>query len=176
MISQQTNKQCSSTLLEEYTQFLRMVKQYSPHTVLAYKKDILDLFHEVTIPLQQISRQHIRQHLQHLQQQRNLNSNSLARHISSLRQWFGFLKDINVISKNPMSIFHSHKKILKLPHFLSQKKNQIAVGSIVHFHLHFHFFFNKPHPHKCYPLQRTIFANESSDHRRNVVRTWITNL
>ena len=96
-------------------------KKYSKNTVISYKND-LDLFSIFLMEqgiddVKLIDYQIIRKHLNFLYEKKYSNR-AIARHISSLRSFFKYLKKNNFIDVNPMTLISNPKQEKKLPKIL----------------------------------------------------------
>ncbi|MBM4174628.1 MAG: tyrosine recombinase XerC [Ignavibacteria bacterium] len=98
---------------------------YSHHTISAYKKDIeifLDFLKESSIEkLELIGEKTIRRFLLHLGTY-NYSRTTISRKLSSLRSFFDFLLQNDLIAINPVSNISNPKFSRKLPKFIEQKE------------------------------------------------------
>lgn len=108
--------------LREYKQYMIVEKGYSHHTVENYERDILDFIDFVTkkykvVDMDDIIKDHINHYLKELHNR--LQSSSVDRHMTSLKQYYVFLAKENIIQENVMSSFEMSKKSKYLPEVLS---------------------------------------------------------
>lgn len=111
--------------IDEYLTYIRAEKNFSPHTVLAYKKDLnsfLDFLQselKVKITPDFIHRNNIKNFLIHLSQE-SFDPSSIERKLSALRSFFNFLQKKLKIKSNPTLSLKGPKRKRRLPLILSQ--------------------------------------------------------
>lgn len=107
--------------LDKFITHLRVERNYSPHTLVAYKgdlksfinflkKDKIDSFHKV-------DRLEVRKFLAHLAG-KNFEKSTIARKLSSIRSFFVFLTREKIIAQNPTIHIPTPKRMKKIPSFL----------------------------------------------------------
>lgn len=105
-----------------FLDYLEGVKQASPHTLRAYRRDLkIFLEHLAMIKIEdpeKIKRVHIRGFLAKLHKKEHKPS-TLNRILSTLRSFFRFLLRQEVLLQNPMELMGSPKQPKNLPRFLS---------------------------------------------------------
>ena len=69
------------------------------------------------------------EYTKHLKEEKNLNSTSINRHLSSLRSFYNFLIIKNKISTNPFKLVKGPKKENKLPNYLKYSEFEDMVNS-----------------------------------------------
>ena len=112
-------------LIEEYISYITNEKHYSINTIINYKTD-LDLFYIFYVEnkinsINDIDYQIIRKFLNYLVDNKYSNK-AMARHISSLRSFFKYLKKNNIIDNNPMTLISNPKVEKKLPKVVYNKE------------------------------------------------------
>jgi integrase/recombinase XerC len=111
--------------MDEYLTYMRAEKNFSPHTVLAYKKDLLSFLDflqselKVKITPDFIHRNNIKNFLIHLSQE-SFDPSSIKRKLSTLRSFFNFLQKKLKIKSNPALSLKGPKRKRRLPLILSQ--------------------------------------------------------
>lgn len=105
----------------DFLHFERKVKLASSHTVKALTGDIhaflLWCARKTVLPYKLTTR-HVRAYLQDLHQAR-YSSKTINRHMSSLRDFFGWLQQHDIKAENPMAVMSSPKIEKKLPRTMS---------------------------------------------------------
>ena len=116
-----------SNLIEHISNFLEKLAAedgLSLNTILSYGKD-LELFakflSEQKIGYENVNEQCLKDYLCKLDQQ-NLRSTSIARKISTLKSFYKFLENENLIKINPTLLLFAPKPEEKLPKFLSEEE------------------------------------------------------
>ena len=105
--------------LTAFTDWLRVERGYSPHTVDAYRRDVAEFFRSIeagTDPAA-ISRPHVQAYLSSLY--RANSSSSVARKMSSLRTFFRYLSREGHLSHDPLSGVAGPKIGRHIPVFLT---------------------------------------------------------
>jgi len=107
--------------IKKFLQYLEIERNFSSHTLRAYKTDLEDFLHFLDKQgihhLDNISTQHIRSYLVSLMQA--LRRRTVNRRLSSLRSFFKFLLRKGYIKKHPVEAIFSPKLEKDLPQFLT---------------------------------------------------------
>jgi integrase/recombinase XerC len=119
--------------LEAFLRHLLEVRQVSPHTLRAYKRDLADLLETLAQGGQppqprQIRAAPLRLHLGSLSD-RGLGPTTLARHLSSMRSFFRFMEERGLIENNPASGLRGPRKKRRLPRYLEEAEVEALLGS-----------------------------------------------
>lgn len=118
----------------EYLGQLREVRQVSPHTLRAYDRDLQRLFDflsEDGAPLPAagaIPSARLRLHLARLAQD-GLAGTSLARHLSTLRSFFGWLEEEKRIPANPAAALRGPRRRRTLPRYLEEDEVEALLAA-----------------------------------------------
>lgn len=120
--------------VNDFHQYLRFEKRYSPHTLTAYKKDLAQftsyISGEFSIEdLKSITHFHIRSWLASLKDD-NQNPRTINRKISSLNSLYKYLLKKQLVTKNPVKQIHSQKLSQRLPSFLKEQETEILMGEL----------------------------------------------
>lgn len=94
-------------LLHKFIEYLSMEKNYSPHTITAYRKDIGDFFEFVLKNYQtknpkEIEYVYVRSWVVSLNEKK-ITSRSINRKITSIRSFYAFLQKIQEVDKSPLA-------------------------------------------------------------------------
>ena len=122
--------------IEKYLEYLRAVKNSSPHTVLNYGKDLQQFAAYLAPPeekipaLAEITHQIIREYVGHLHSQ-GLQKSSIARKLASLRSFFKYCVRQGMLKENPARLVPTPKLPKRVPSVLSAEEmsgflNQLA--------------------------------------------------
>jgi integrase/recombinase XerC len=110
-------------LLVRFQEHLKSERRASPHTVLAYGRDVAALLEYTrgkrrgAATIADIDKLLLRSFLGELS--RTVSSTTIARKLASVRTFFGWLEREGLVKKNPASALASPKLRRKLPTFLS---------------------------------------------------------
>src|SRR5262249_246353 len=125
--------------IQKYLEYLRSVRNSSPHTVLNYGKDLEQFVAYLSPPgvsapaVPDITHQVIREYVGHLHAQR-LQKSSIARKLASLRSFFKFCVRENILKENPARLVPTPKLPKRVPSVVSAEEmngflNQLAAHS-----------------------------------------------
>ncbi|MFA6151099.1 MAG: tyrosine-type recombinase/integrase [Chitinophagaceae bacterium] len=124
-----------SQYFDDYKHFLRFEKRYSPHTLIAYTKDLeqfstylQDNYPDTGLP--EISHLHLRGWLVDLKDKTQHSARSLNRKISSISGYFKFLMRNSLTKKNPTTLVHSMRLPERLPTFLKETETEFLMEEI----------------------------------------------
>jgi integrase/recombinase XerD len=106
-------------LIQEFSDYLRIEKRNSPHTVSAYRRDLNRFSTELAgQKADSVTTADIRGFLLSLREQ-GLSSASVARSLSSIKSFFKYLNQDKQFQGNPAEILETPKRWRKLPDVLS---------------------------------------------------------
>ena len=125
--------------IQKYLEYLRSVRNSSPHTVLNYGKDLQQFAAYLCPPgvptpaVADVTHQIIREYVGHLHSQK-LERSSIARKLASLRSFFKFCVREGMLKENPARLVPTPKLPKRLPSVLSAEEingflNQLALGT-----------------------------------------------
>lgn len=111
--------------VESYLNYLQHEKRYSPHTVTAYRTDLVqfDEYIEQTYEMkpEEAKYVHIRDYIVHMMED-EVGANSIGRKLSSLRGFYKYLYRQKIIPTSPMSLIKAPKTPERLPVFIDEEK------------------------------------------------------
>jgi len=111
--------------VESFLIYIEHEKRYSPHTVLAYRTDLLHFtdFLEHTFELQPEAAKHIhiRDYIVRLMDEQ-IGASSIGRKLSSLRSFYKYLHRRKIITGSPMTMIKAPKVPARLPVFVDEEK------------------------------------------------------
>ncbi len=108
------------TYLKDFVESLKIEKNSAPLTLKSYAKDIegfIDFLNNDILALKKVSHLNLREYLALLKEQKYARS-TIARKISSIRSFLGFLKKQGVLENNSWELVSIPKRERKLPKFL----------------------------------------------------------
>ena len=110
--------------LQKYLEKLNYERNYSAETIENYQRDIvafLNFLKENNYNYRSIKKETIREYLKLMDSLHYTNS-TISRHLSSLRGFYTFLVNENVVEANLFSLIDNPKKEKKLPNFLNSEE------------------------------------------------------
>ena len=112
-------------IIQNFLDYLKFQKRYSPHTITSYQNDLSTFFDFLQIqfgetPLPDIKTTFIRSWLAELKQQ-GMESKSINRKISTLKSFFKYQLRQQTIAVSPMTAIISLKISKRLPQFVHKK-------------------------------------------------------
>src|SRR5258705_8076447 len=113
--------------IEKYLEYMRSVRNSSPHTTLNYGKDLQQFAAYLAPPeekipaLAKISHQIIREYVGHLHSQ-GLQKSSIARKLASLRSFFKYCVREGILKENPARLVPTPKLPKRIPSVLSAEE------------------------------------------------------
>lgn len=119
-------------LSDQFLNYLSDQKQYSPHTIANYKRDIQLFFDAPMIDqraMATLDRHSIKTYVQWVARQ-DYHPRSIARFISSLRSFWTYLVDQQHIDQNPWLQMDIPKQPKRLPYVISEDEMMYYLDSI----------------------------------------------
>ena len=108
-------------IIQEFSDYLRIEKRNSPHTVSAYRRDLSRFSAELAgQKVDSVTTADIRDFLISLREQ-GLSPASVARSLSSIKSFFKYLCQDKQFQNNPAEILETPKRWRKLPDVLSSE-------------------------------------------------------
>lgn len=107
-------------LLNKYLEYLTVQKNYSDYTISSYHNDITDFYtfcKENSIFYLDITYSESKKYLMYLYEEKKEKSTSVSRKISSIRSFYRYLNNQNVVKSNPFQLLNLPKKEKKLPRY-----------------------------------------------------------
>ncbi|NIM03703.1 tyrosine recombinase [bacterium] len=107
--------------LDKFITHLRVERNFSPHTLVSYQGDLKNFLNflkrDRIDSFPGVDRLQVRKFLAQLAN-RNLKKSTIARKLSSIRSFFGFLTREKIIAQNPTIHIPTPKRMKKVPSFL----------------------------------------------------------
>ncbi len=113
-------------LLNEYLDYLKIIKKYSNHTLRNYTidlnqfKDFIHLCNSNLIFIE-LNKEHIKEFLFSLHAKK-MSDKSISRKVATLKSFYKYMYKNNIIDNNIMKSIKSPKISKKLPHLLSMRE------------------------------------------------------
>lgn len=110
--------------INDFLFYMKNFKSSSPHTLRAYKRDLLDFYkfiQEMNLDYKSVTRSNLRSFLFKLKD-KNLTKKTISRKISGVRSFYRFLLKEGYINKNPLLTLELPKVEKRLPTFLTEEE------------------------------------------------------
>ncbi|MGQ9844987.1 MAG: site-specific tyrosine recombinase/integron integrase [Caldisericia bacterium] len=110
--------------INDFLFYMKNFKSSSPHTLRAYKRDLLDFYEfiqEMNLDYKSVTRNNLRSFLFKLKD-KNLTKKTISRKISGVRSFYRFLLKEGYIDKNPLLTLELPKVEKRLPTFLTEEE------------------------------------------------------
>ncbi|MET1054772.1 MAG: tyrosine-type recombinase/integrase [Pedobacter sp.] len=111
--------------VESFLTYIQHEKRYSPHTVLAYRTDLLHftdfILNTYEMQPEAAKHIHIRDYMVRLMDE-NIGANSIGRKLSSLRSFYKYLQRRKIVAGSPMAMIKAPKVPERLPVFVDEEK------------------------------------------------------
>lgn len=107
-------------ILNKYLEYLTVQKNYSDYTISSYHNDITDFYtfcKENSIFYLNITYSESKKYLMYLYEEKKEKATSVSRKISSIRSFYRYLNNQNVVKSNPFQLLNLPKKEKKLPRY-----------------------------------------------------------
>ena len=104
-------------IVKDYLDYLKYEKNYSKYTIINYSDDIeefLDYIESEGLEFDKIVYSDIRFYLMYLKDNKQDNNSSIDRKLSSLRGFYKYLANNNIVKTNVFSLVNGPKKAKKL--------------------------------------------------------------
>lgn len=109
--------------IDDYLSYVKFEKKLSENTYESYKLDLISfnnyLSEDVSRQFKDLNENDIINYLKHLKEVKRLNSRSIERHLTTLRNFYKYLYKVKIVSKNIMVNIDNMKVMKKLPNTLN---------------------------------------------------------
>lgn len=117
-------------MMEEFLEYLKVVKKYSQYTIISYRKDIEDyLFYlkENRYNELSVNKDIVRMYMENLH---TLKKSSIGRHLSSLRSYYNYLVKNNKVDYNYFKDIPNPRKEKGIPNYLDLEQTKTLFTSL----------------------------------------------
>ena len=110
-----------SALAESFLNFCRVEKGLAEHTISSYRLDLERFTAKLAVPDQCATAQHLADYVETLYAAK-FSPRSIARHVATLRNYYGFLAREGEVGKDPAEFLSSPKQWSTLPKYLNREE------------------------------------------------------
>lgn len=111
--------------VESFLNYIQHEKRYSPHTVLAYRTDLIHFVDFITeayeMKPEEVKYVQARDYIVRLMEE-NIGASSIGRKLSTLRSFYKYLQRRKIIEASPMANIKAPKTPERLPVFVDEEK------------------------------------------------------
>ena len=115
--------------VEDFSTYLSFERNYSEHTIKAYKSDIISFLIWIDSDCLNVDLNKLREYM-HFIQRFEYKKTTVLRKIASLRGFYKYLYRERLINNNPASSLIAPKKNKSLPKFLTDDEMEQIAGSL----------------------------------------------
>lgn len=118
--------------IDDFIEYIKKERNYSDYTETNYMIDLdnySDYINKKRISYKDITYKQITEYIKYLKEEKELNSTSINRHLSSLRSFYNYLIRIGNINNNPFKLVRGPKKAIKLPNYMKYSEFEEMVNS-----------------------------------------------
>ncbi|HIZ28321.1 MAG TPA: tyrosine recombinase [Candidatus Adamsella sp.] len=120
----------SKQYLEDFRLYLEIEKNFSPHTILAYHKDVSDFLSYLgSMDADRVQHKTIREYLASIQPH-NYSKTTVSRKIAAIRTFYRYLYRERIVEANPADNIKSPRKNKSLPKFLTETEAMSIIDAI----------------------------------------------
>lgn len=105
--------------IEEFLEYLHIIKKHSKNTINSYHIDLLDFFEYNDEEILNIDKDIVNNYLKNLYD-KNISKSTISRKLSSLRTFYNYLTKKDIIDKNYFSMIKNPKKDSTLPKLVKE--------------------------------------------------------
>lgn len=120
------------SLIEQYIDYIRIQRNYSNNTEINYLIDLdnfSDYLNKKKIKYSNITYKDISVYTKYLKEEKGLEPSSINRHLSSIRSFYNYLINKDIVKTNPFKLASGPKKALKLPNYMKYSEFETMVAS-----------------------------------------------
>ncbi|MDE6141685.1 MAG: site-specific integrase, partial [Bacilli bacterium] len=121
-----------SDQVEDYIEYIRIERNYSDLTEKNYLIDLEkfeDYLCKNRLNYKSLTYKDISKYIAYLKENLKLKSASINRHLSSLRSFYTFLLNKEVITSNPFKLVNGPKQGKKLPNYMKYSEFEVMINS-----------------------------------------------
>ncbi|MCM8763744.1 MAG: tyrosine recombinase XerC [Candidatus Omnitrophica bacterium] len=123
------DKKTVSKCLKEFLNYIKYQKNYSSHTVSAYRADLEQFVSFAAYNIDSVDIDFLRKYLFHMKVTKNYSPRSASRKIAAIKSFFKFLAKRSYTAKNPALLISSPKLPERLPSFLTYEEVKKIIES-----------------------------------------------
>lgn len=103
--------------INDFIEYLKVIKKYSKYTMESYRKDIEDFYYFMDGDILNINHDDVSNYLGYLYDNK-LNRNSISRYLSSIRSFYNYLIHEDIVKVNHFKEINNPKRNKSLPRYI----------------------------------------------------------
>lgn len=118
--------------IDEFIDYMRIQRNYSDNTEVNYSIDLeeyKEYLNRKHINFKTITYKEISLFTKYLKEEKKFEPSSINRHLSSLRSFYNFLLNKEVIKTNPFKLVNGPKKATKLPNYMKYSEFEVMLSA-----------------------------------------------
>jgi len=133
-VLQEENKKDMRNYIDSFLAYMKIEKIASPSTIYCYNKELKKFFDFIIsrniLDINLISTRMIRQYFYYAKENRNLCQSSISKIIATVKSFFNYLEEEDIIIKNPTRKIRVPKKICRIPSVMSKYEIDLIIKSV----------------------------------------------
>ena len=103
--------------IEEFLEYLDVIKKHSEHTIINYQNDLIDFLEFNDNKILNIDKDIVNKYMQYIYD-KNVSRATISRRLSSLRSFYNYMYNNGYVDKNYFAMIKNPKKEKNLPKFV----------------------------------------------------------
>jgi len=120
--------------IDSFLSYMKVEKIASPSTIYGYRKEVgkfIDYINSINISdINLISTSTVRQYFYYARENRGLCQSSISKIIATIKSFFNYLEEEEIILKNPARKIRVPKKIYRIPSVMSKYEVDLIIKSV----------------------------------------------
>ena len=120
--------------IDSFLSYMKIEKIASPSTIYGYNKELRKFFDFIIsiniLDINLISTRIIRQYFYYTKENRGLGQSTISKIISTIKSFFNYLEEEEIIIKNPTRKIRVPKKICRIPSVMSKYEVDLIIKSV----------------------------------------------
>ncbi|MDD5622210.1 MAG: site-specific integrase [Actinomycetota bacterium] len=120
--------------IDSFLAYMKTEKMASPSTIYGYNKELRKFFDFIfsinILDINLISTRIVRQYFYYTKENRGLGQNTISKIISTIKSFFNYLEEEEIIVKNPTRKIRVPKNVCRIPSVMSKYEVDLIIKSV----------------------------------------------